>query len=87
MYKNLTAIPVKAGIRYYVSTFYAAGEAGVVFLNNYTDASRPVASIGIGDKIKICQGKIDMSLRQEIWFGNPNYLNMAVLRVAYEIVW
>ena len=87
VYKNLTAIPVKAGIRYYVSTFYAAGEAGVVFLNNYTNASRPAASIGIGDKIKIGQGKIDISLRQEIWFGNPNNLNMAVLRVAYEIVW
>ena len=87
VYKNLTAIPVKAGLRYYVSTFYAAGEAGVVFLNNYTNASRPVVSIGIGDKIKVGQGKIDISLRQEFWFGNPNNLNMAVLRVAYEIVW
>ena len=86
-YKNLTAIPVKAGLRYYIGNFYAAGEAGVVFLNNYTNASRPVASIGIGDKIKIGQGKIDISLRQEFWFGNPNNLNMAVLRVAYEIVW
>lgn len=86
-YKNLTAIPAKAGLRYYIGNFYAAGEAGVVFLNNYTNASRPVASIGLGDKIKVGQGNIDISLRQEFWFGNPNNLNMAVLRVAYEIVW
>ncbi|MGB5006497.1 MAG: hypothetical protein WBO39_06125, partial [Ferruginibacter sp.] len=86
-YKNLTAIPVKAGLRYYIGNFYAAGEAGAVFLNNYTNASRPAVSIGIGDKIKIGQGKLDISLRQEFWLGNPNNLNMAVLRVAYEIVW
>ena len=87
VYKNLTAIPVKAGLRYYIGNFYAAGEAGAVFLNNYTNATRPVVSIGIGDKIKIGQGKLDISLRQEFWFGNPNNLNMAVLRVAYEVVW
>ncbi len=86
-YKNLTAIPLKAGLRYYIGNFYAAGEAGMVFLNNYTNTSRPAVSIGLGDKIKIGQGKIDISLRQEFWFGNPNNLNMAVLRVAYEIVW
>jgi hypothetical protein len=86
-YKNLTAIPAKAGLRYYIGNFYAAGEAGVIFLNNYTNTSRPAVSIGLGDKIKIGQGKLDISLRQEFWFGNPNNLNMAVLRVAYEIVW
>lgn len=86
-YKNLTAIPAKAGLRYYVGNFYAAGEAGAVFLNNYTNATRPAVSIGVGDKIKIGQGKLDISLRQEFWFGNPNHLNMAVLRAAYEIVW
>ncbi len=86
-YKNLTAIPVKAGLRYYIGNFYAAGEAGAVFLNNYTNASRPAVSIGIGDKIKIGRSKIDISLRQEFWFENPKNLNMAVLRVAYEIIW
>jgi len=86
-YTNLTAIPLKAGLRYYVGNFYAAGEAGAVFLNNYTNATRPAVSIGVGDKIKIGQGKLDISLRQEFWLGNPNNLNMAVLRVAYEIVW
>ena len=86
-YKSLIAIPLKAGARYYMGTFYAAGEAGVVFLSKHINESRPAVSIGIGDKIKIGYGKIDISLRQEFWLGNPENLNMAVLRVAYEIVW
>jgi hypothetical protein len=86
-YENLTAIPLKAGLRYYIGNFYVAGEAGAVFLNKYANTTRPAVSMGIGDKIKIGQGNIDISLRQEFWFGNPNNLNMAVLRVAYEIVW
>ena len=86
-YKNVTAVPLKAGLRYYMGNFYAAGEAGTVFLNNYLNVSRPVVSIGIGDKIKIGEGKIDISLRQEFWFANPNNFNMVVLRAAYEIVW
>jgi hypothetical protein len=87
VYKNLTAIPLKAGLRYYVGNFYVAGEGGAVFLNNYTNTTRPAVSIGVGDKIKIGSGKLDISLRQEFWLGNPKSLNMAVLRVAYEIVW
>ena len=86
-YKSLTAIPVKAGLRYYVSNFYATGEAGVVFLSKYLNTSRPVVCFGIGDKIKIGYSKLDISLRQEFWLGSPKSLNMAVLRVAYEIVW
>jgi hypothetical protein len=86
-YKSLTAIPIKVGLRYYVSNFYASGETGMVFLNKYLNTSRPVVSLGVGDKIKIGQSKIDISLRQEFWLGNPQNLNMAVLRVAYEIVW
>jgi hypothetical protein len=86
-YKSLVAIPIKAGARYYLGSFYASGEAGVVFLSKHINVSRPVVSIGIGDKIRIGQGKIDISLRQEFWLGNPKSLNMAILRVAYEIVW
>lgn len=87
VYKNLTAIPLKAGLRYYVGNYYVAGEAGAVFLNNYINGTRPTVCIGVGDKIKIGSGKLDISVRQEFWLGNPKSLNMAVLRVAYEIVW
>ncbi len=86
-YKQLMAVPVKVGLRYYVGNFYVAGEGGMVYLNKYLNTSRPVASIGLGDKIKIGTGKIDISLRQEFWFKSAANLNMAVLRVAYEIVW
>ncbi|MFM9909095.1 MAG: hypothetical protein ACKVOW_07095 [Chitinophagaceae bacterium] len=86
-YKSIIAIPIKTGARYYFGNFYATGEAGVVFLSKYINTVRPVLSIGMGDKIKIGYGKIDISLRQEFWLGNPNNLGIAVLRVAYEIVW
>ncbi len=86
-YKSLIAIPIKVGTRYYLGSFYAAGEAGVVFLSKHLYETRPTVSLGIGDKIQIGYGKIDISLRQEFWLGNPENLNMAVLRVAYEIVW
>ncbi len=87
IYANVTAVPLKAGLRYYMGNFYATGETGMVFLNNYTKESRPLVGIGFGDKIDIGEGKIDISLRQEFWFGNPNNFNMLVLRAAYEIVW
>jgi hypothetical protein len=86
-YESLIVIPVKVGLRYYISRFYAAGEAGVVFLSKYANTPRPVVSIGVGDKIKINYHKIDISLRQEFWLGNPRNLNILVLRAAYEIVW
>ncbi|MFZ1784447.1 MAG: hypothetical protein WAU23_04545 [Ferruginibacter sp.] len=86
-FDQLMAVPVKLGVRYYIGNFYVAGEGGVVFLSKYLNSSRPVASIGLGDKIKLGSGKLDISLRQEFWLSNVQNLNMAVLRVAYEIVW
>lgn len=86
-FDQLVAVPVKVGLRYYIGDFYVAGEGGMVFLSNYLNTSRPVASIGLGDKIKIGSGKLDISLRQEFWLSSSQNLNLAVLRVAYEIVW
>lgn len=86
-YENLTAIPVKAGLRYYIGNFYISGEAGIVFLQDYINTTRPIASIGLGDKIRLGSGKLDISLRQEFWISSTSNLNLAVLRAAYEIVW
>jgi len=86
-YESLVAIPLKAGARYYLGNLYASGEAGVVFLSKHIDATRPVLSIGVGDKIRIGAGKLDISLRQEFWLGSPNTINLAVLRVGYELWW
>ncbi len=86
-YKSLAAIPVKAGARYYFGNFYFFGEGGIVFLNKYANTTNAVLSAGAGDKIKLGDNFIDISLRQETWLNSSKNFNMAVLRVAYEIVW
>jgi hypothetical protein len=86
-YKPLLAIPAKAGARYYLGNFYFLGEAGFVVLNRYLNSANAALSVGVGDKIRIGSNKLDISVRQETWFNTPKNFNMAVLRVAYEIVW
>jgi hypothetical protein len=86
-YNSVLAIPVRVGARYYIGSFYFLGETGVVFLNNYTNSTNALFTVGLGDKIKLGYTKLDISLRQETWINSPRNFNMAVLRVAYEIVW
>jgi hypothetical protein len=86
-YKSIVAIPVRLGGRYYLGSFYFLTETGLVFLSDYTKSTNAIFTAGLGDKIKIGYNKLDISLRQEIWFNNPSNFNMAVLRVAYEIIW
>ena len=84
---KLIAVPIKVGSRYYIGNFYFLGEAGAIFLSDYSNKTRASFSAGLGDKIRIGQHKIDISLRQEIWLGNKEQLLMAGLRIAYEIKW
>lgn len=88
-FKNdkLIAIPLKVGSRYYIGNFYFLGETGAIFLSDFSNKTRASFSAGVGDKIRIGRQKIDISLRQEIWLGNKEQLNMAGLRIAYEIQW
>jgi hypothetical protein len=86
-YKSLVAIPLKAGARYYFGRFYFFGETGLVFLNKYANSTNAIVSAGAGDKIKLGDNFLDISLRQETWLNSSRNFNMAVLRVAYEIVW
>ena len=86
-YKSLLAIPVKAGVRYYFGRFYFFGETGLVFLSKYANTTNTILSAGAGDKVKLGNNFLDISLRQETWLNSSKNFNMAVLRVAYEIVW
>jgi hypothetical protein len=86
-YKSILAIPVRIGGRYYLGSFYFLGETGLAFLKEYTNSTNAIFTVGLGDKIKIGYNKLDISARQEIWINSPRNFNMAVLRVAYEIVW
>jgi hypothetical protein len=86
-YDPVLAIPLRLGGRYYLGSFYFLAETGLVFLNDYTNSTNAVFTVGLGDKIKIGHNKLDISARQETWVNSPRNFNMAVLRVAYEIVW
>jgi len=87
VYKSQMAIPIKAGARYYFGRFYFFGETGLVFLNKYANSTNAILSAGAGDKIKLGDNFLDISLRQETWLNSSQNFNMTVLRVAYEIVW
>jgi hypothetical protein len=86
-YKSVFAIPVRAGARYYLGSFYFLGETGLVFKNENGSSTNTLFTFGLGDKIKVGNNKLDISLRQETWITSPRNFNMAVLRMAYEIVW
>jgi hypothetical protein len=86
-YKSILAVPVRVGARYYLGNFYFLGETGMVFLNENGNSTNALFTIGAGDKIKIGYNKLDISVRQETWISKPRNFNMAVLRIAYEIVW
>ena len=85
-YKDIVAIPLKLGGRYYIGNFYFLGEVGAIVMTNYSSGTKAVFSAGLGDKINIGRQKFDVSARQEIWIGRNNeQYTMAVLRVAYEL--
>jgi hypothetical protein len=86
-YSSILAIPIRVGGRYYLGSFYFLSETGVVFVQTNGNTTNAIFTAGLGDKIKIGYNKLDVSLRQEIWFNKPKNFNMAVLRIAYEIVW
>jgi hypothetical protein len=86
-YKSITALPLKMGARYYIGNFYFLGEAGFILNLNKSLPTQTAFAAGIGDKIKIGYQKLDVSIRQELWVANRAQLNMAVLRIAYEITW
>jgi hypothetical protein len=86
-YKSITALPLKLGTRYYIGNFYFLGETGIIANLNNSLPTKVVFGAGIGDKIKIGYQKLDVSLRQEMWTANREQLNMALLRIAYEITW
>jgi len=80
----ISAIPIKAGARYYFGNFYGAGEAGaIIFIgdNNTTGFSY---SLGLGDKIKLGKNVFDISLRHEGWSTADLSTGIIGLRVAYE---
>lgn len=83
-YENITAIPLKAGIRCYFGSFYAAAEAGAIAFTNFNEGTQFVYSFGMGDKIQINNRVLDISLRHEGWGVDSGSNGIIALRVGYE---
>lgn len=81
---NITAIPVKAGVRYYFGTFYGAGEAGAISFIGNNRRTGFLYSLGMGDKFKLGKNVFDIGLRHEGWSTADGSKGIIGLRVAYE---
>ena len=83
-YENISAVPLKAGLRYYFGNFYGTGEAGALFFSGFNQGSSFVYSLGMGDKIKLNNRVFDITLRHEAWRMQGNSRGFIALRVGYE---
>lgn len=82
--ENISAVPIKAGLRYYLGNFYGAGEFGGIFSSGFAQNSGYLYSVGIGDKFTIQHQVFDVAVRHESWtFGNLSRSIIGV-RIGYE---
>lgn len=82
---SLSGLPLKAGLRYYLGSFYASGEAGVLFLMDNGSGSSFLWSAGIGDKLTLNRRVFDIGIRHEAWTSvNNTHAAVVALRLAYE---
>lgn len=80
----ISAIPVKAGARYYLGSFYGAGEAGAIILMGDNSRVGFTYSLGLGDKFRLGRNVFDIGLRHEAWSTVDGSRGIIGLRVAYE---
>jgi len=80
----LSALPLKAGVRYYIGSFYGAGEVGGIFFMGNNSRSGLAYSFGLGDKFKLGSNVFDIGLRHEGWSTPDGSLAVIALRIAYE---
>ncbi len=83
-YNNISAVPVKGGVRYYFGSFYGSGEAGAIFFSSFNQGTGFAYSFGMGDKIKLNRRVMDITLRHEAWVLGGNTNAVIALRVGYE---
>ena len=83
-FTDIQNIPVKPGIRYYLGSFYAAGEAGAAFGVGANNGTAFAWSLGLGDKFHLGRQVFDIGLRHESWSQNGIRNSIIGLRVGYE---
>ncbi len=81
---DISAIPLKIGARYYLGSFYGAGEVGTIFFMGDNSRTGFSYSLGLGDKVNLGNNVFDISLRHEGWSTANNSRGIVGLRVAYE---
>ncbi|MDZ4793029.1 MAG: hypothetical protein SGI83_02005 [Bacteroidota bacterium] len=81
---DISAIPLKLGARYYLGSFYGAGEVGAIFFRGDNSRTGFSYSLGLGDKFKLGRNVFDIGLRHEGWSTADNSRGIIALRVAYE---
>jgi hypothetical protein len=85
-YRDITAIPVKAGARYYLGSFYGAAETGAIFFSDFNKGAGFVYSFGLGDKFRLGKSVFDIGLRHEGWSVSGVRNGVIALRVGYEFM-
>ena len=83
-YGDISAVPVKAGLRQYIGDFYASGEAGALLFMGFNKGTNFVYSLGLGDKIHLAGRVFDIGLRHEGWAVSGINTGSIALRVGYE---
>lgn len=83
-FQNVSAIPLKAGLRYYLGNFYGAGEAGGLFFLGDGGTTSFVYSVGVGDKFLLKKQVFDVSVRYENWRLDAASRGIVAIRFAYE---
>lgn len=80
--KDLTYLPVKAGLKYQLSeTFYAEGQVGTALALNDGQKTLFVWSPGIGNVFRLPgKNKLDLGIRYEVWTGKND--NLIILNTS-----
>lgn len=76
--KDLTYIPVKAGLKYQLSeSFYAEGQLGTALPLNKGQKTLFAWSPGVGNQFKLSGGnKLDLGIRYEGWTGKNDVASL-----------
>ncbi|HPH89481.1 MAG TPA: hypothetical protein PLZ68_01620 [Ferruginibacter sp.] len=82
--EDISAIPIKAGLRYYLGSFYGAGELGGIVSSGFAKKSGFLYSVGLGDKLRIRQRVFDIALRHESWTLGDITRAVIGFRIGYE---
>lgn len=83
--RSVNGFPIKAGLRYYLGSFYIGGEGGWVQQSRFRSGNGLVYAFTIGDELITGKNRnsLDLSIRHEVW-NTDSQRGLVALRLAYE---